>query len=263
MNKVSNIFILLLVVIFVGFAQDNRKGCTLSDYITTFSEDQVLKNKTGWAFWFIPSKGVADTLSVKMSCVDKMLGTHDPHAHFEDELFLMVKGTAIVHLNGEEQKISEGTSFYAPGNSSHSIRRIDENAPIWYVMFKRETPGGLKVPFLPGIKEYSMKDCIVPFSEAALTREDNERTMWYLKKEMSTGGLSTRLHIPTDTSMHQAEISPIQEVYFVLEGTAKVTVNGKSRVITALSSCYCPPNSTHSIQKEGDKTLKYLVVRTK
>ena len=54
-----------------------------------------------------------------------------------------------------------------------------------------------------------------------------------------------------------------QCVYFILEGNAIVTVNDESKNIKALSSCYFPVGSNHSIQKiEGD-TLKYIIVKTK
>lgn len=262
MNKISNIISILLVATTVCFAQGNKRIYSLSDCITTFSEDRVQKNRTGWAFWFIPSKGIADTLSVKMSCVDNQTGTHDPHAHFEDELFVQVKGTATVHLNGEEHLLQEGDAFYAPANSSHSIRRVNDS-PIWYVMFKRETPGGLKVPFLPAKKEYTMADCLIPSNHSSLVLKKDEYTMWYLTKEMTAGGLNAELHIPTDASIHTIDKSPDQAVCFILEGKAKVTINGESRVVEALSSCYCPTEALCSIQKEGDTKLEYIVVRTK
>lgn len=252
MNRTTIILVSLLAVAGLSHAQQ---------YITSFSDERVQKNSTGWAFWFIPSKGVADTLSVKMSCVNEKMGTHAPHAHFEDELFYMAAGTAIVHLNGEEHVLKTGDAFYAPGNSSHSIRRTNPDEAIKYVMFKRETPGGLKVPFLPGVKEYTMKDCLVPFDESILTLDRGERTMCYLTNEMS-GGLHVQLHILTHPTIQKGSEHSGQEVYFILEGKAKVSVNGETKVIEALSSCYCPANSTHSIQNEGEANLKYLQVRT-
>lgn len=262
MIKRSSIISILLVAAMVCFAQGNKQTYSLSDCITTFSEERVQKNRTGWAFWFIPSKGIADTLSVKMSCVDNLSGTHEPHAHFEDELFVQAKGTAMVHLNGEEHLLREGDAFYAPANSSHSIRRVD-NSPIWYVMFKRETPGGLKTPFLPARKEYTMGDCLIPSDSSSLILKEDEYKMWYLTKEMTANGLNAELHIPADAMVHTFGKSPDQAVYFILEGKAKVTINGESRVVEALSSCYCPPHAQCSIQKEDDMKLKYIVVRTK
>ena len=147
MNKISVALSFLLLAVCTSFAQINEKRYTISDCITSFSDERVIKNKTGWAFWFIPADGIADTLSVKMSCVDKGIKTHEPHSHFEDELFYMVEGTSVVHLNGEEHVLNQGDAFYAPGSSSHNIRRVDDK-PIRYLMFKREIRGKLSKPFL-------------------------------------------------------------------------------------------------------------------
>ena len=147
-------------------AQMLAQKLSLKDCVHTYDERRIEPNDTGWAYWFIPAGGVADTLSVKMSMVDKGEKTHDPHSHFEDELFYMVEGESIVYLNGEEQRLRPGDAFYAPGNSWHNIRRTDMNQAIRYVMFKRELKGKLKKPYLPGKENYKMADCYVPFSDA-------------------------------------------------------------------------------------------------
>ena len=261
MIKLQFIICLYIVSICSCFAQ-NRNKHTISDYITTFSEERVIKNANGWAFWFIPPGGIADTLSVKMSFVDTGEKTHEPHTHFEDELFYMVEGTSIVHLNGEEQVLNPGDAFYAPGNSSHNIRRTN-SSPIKYVMFKREINGKLDKPFLPGIQNYTMKDCLVPFRQNKLVGKQGDKTMWYLTKRMSVNGLNAQLHIQTGSEASNTEKDSSQGVYFILEGNAIVTVNDESKNIKALSSCYFPVGSNHSIQKiEGD-TLKYIIVKTK
>ena len=262
MNKISFAVSFLLLVVCTSFAQKNKKEYTISDCITPFSEECVIKNSTGWAFWFIPADGIADTLSVKMSCVDKGIKTHEPHSHFEDELFYMVEGTSIIHLNGEEHVLNQGDAFYAPGNSSHNIRRVDDK-PIRYLMFKREIRGKLSKPFLPGKENYSMKDCLIPFDHSLHIQKDGRQNMWYLTKEMSAGGLNAQLHVFSDSYLYKQDDYSGQEVFFILEGQAEVSSNGEKRIIEALSCCYCSPNSKHSIRKVGGDNLKFIVVRTK
>ena len=262
MNKIRIVVSFLLFVIYASIAQNNKKECTISNCVVSFSEEHVIKNNTGWAFWFIPADGIADTLSVKMSCVNKGVKTHEPHSHFEDELFYMVEGKSIVHLNGEEHILNQGDAFYAPGNSFHNIRRVDD-LPIRYLMFKHEIRGKLSEPFLPGIKEYSMKDCLVPFDHSFLTQKGEEKTMWYLTKEMSAGGLNAQLYILSDSSSYEQDGYSEQEVYFILEGKARVSIDGENRIVEALSSCYCPPDSRRNIQKVDGDILKFIVVRTK
>ncbi len=261
MNK-KTLMIGIVSIIHFAFTDIKKEGYSLSDYITTFSESKKVENKTGWAFWFIPANGIADTLSVKMSYVNNGIKTHEPHAHFEDELFYMVEGVAIVHLNGEEQLFKPGDAFYAPGNAMHNICRAGEQ-PIKYLMFKRETSGGLSNPFLPALKNYTMKDCFTSFAQSHLSESLFGETMWYLKKELSDGGLNAQLHILSDSTICLNSKSDEQEVCFILEGCAEISMNGEHQIVEALSCCYFPPKSEHYIKKEDAQKLKFIIVKTK
>lgn len=225
---------------------------TLKDCVDTFDERRVEHNATGWAYWFIPAGGVADTLSVKMSMVNKGVKTHDPHSHFEDELFYMVEGEAIVRLNDEEQRLRPGDAFYAPATSWHNIRRTDMNQTIRYVMFKRETKGKLSKPFLPGKKDYKMADCYVPYS--------NVNPLWYLTKEMSANGMTAE-RIKTSKNQ-QVKKAKKQAVYFLLKGEARISLNGEQRSVRPLTSIYVPKGATFSIRPAGKEALQYILVHT-
>ncbi len=229
-----------------------QKNLTLKDCVDTFDERRVEPNATGWAYWFIPAGGVADTLSVKMSMVDKGVKTHDPHSHFEDELFYMVEGEAIVRLNDEEQRLHPGDAFYAPATSWHNIRRTDMNQRIRYVMFKREFKGKLDKPFLPGKKDYKMVDCYVPYSKA--------NPLWYLKKEMSGNGMTAE-RIKT-SKKQQVKKATKQAVYFLLKGEARVSLNGEQCTVRPLTSVYVPKGATFSIRPNGKEALEYILVHT-
>lgn len=233
--------------------QVHAQKLVLKDCIHTYDESRIEPNATGWAYWFIPAGGVADTLSVKMSMVDKGVKTHDPHSHFEDELFYMVEGESIVYLNGEEQKLRPGDAFYAPGNSWHNIRRTDMNQAIRYVMFKRELKGKLKEPYLPGKENYKMADCYVPYSDS--------KSLCYLSKEMSADGLNVE-RVKT-TKKHQVKQAEKQAVYFLLKGVAKVTLNGEECELSPLSSIYVPEGAKFMIRPVGKEALEYMIVHTK
>ena len=233
---------------------ERTAGHKMASLTNTFSQHEVLKNATGWAYWFIPIDGVGDTLSVKMSYVDKGTGTHAPHAHNPDELFVLLYGNAIVTLNGEEQALRPGDAFFAPSGSLHSIRRAVDRFPIKYVMFKRETTGPVPHPYGFFKKDYKMADCYVKYEG---------RDAWYLTPDLTMGGLNARVCHVSDTAVHPWNGSDAQAVYFILEGQARVTVDGEQADIAALSSCYCPAGSKHSIQNTGTGPLKYIEVSTR
>ncbi len=249
--------IFLLWLPAAAFAQ----GLTLKECIHTFNESGVKPNSTGWAYWFIPSGGIADTLSVKMSMVDKGTKTHDPHKHFEDELFFMVEGESIVHVNGEEQLLRPGDAFYAPGNSSHNIRRADTNKRIRYVMFKREFRGRAAAPYLPGKEDYKMADCYTPFDKAALKKKGKTEKLCYLSTEMSDGGLN--VHLQKTSRKHQVKKAGKQAVYLLMEGEASVSLNGEECRLSPLSTVYVPENASFSIKPSGKDSISYLVVHTR
>ncbi len=52
------------------------------------------------------------------------------------------------------------------------------------------------------------------------------------------------------------------ELFFVLEGTAKFYLNGDSVLCGPLTSMYCPSLVEHGISNAGNTELKYLVIKT-
>lgn len=239
--------ILLCVPMKMAAQQPSLKQC-----VHTYSDTRIERNGTGWAYWFIPAGGVADTLSVKMSMVNKGVKTHDPHSHFEDELFYMVEGESIVYLNGEEQRLRPGDAFYAPGNSSHNIRRTDMSQNIRYVMFKREIKGKLSKPYLPGKKNYKMADCYVPYSDT--------ESLCYLSKAMSANGLNVE-RVKT-TKRYQINNATKQAVIFLLNGVARVKINNEECEVSPLTSVYVHKGADFSIRPSDKETLEYMIVFT-
>ena len=229
-----------------------------------FSTNEVEPNGTGWAFWFIPIGGQADTLSVKMSYVDRGVKTHDPHHHNPDELFVMIEGESVVTLNGEEQRLQPGDAFYAVAQSSHNISRTDMNAPIKYVMFKRETKGEVPRPYPVALPRYTMKDCYVPYSEARFSSDSGtgDQHQWLLTPEMTLGGLSADLRLVSDERLRKPRAYHGQQVVFIVEGEAEVTVGKDRQTLHALASAYVPARQKYTIRKKSGKRLRYILVRT-
>lgn len=223
-------------------------------YTKTFSMDDVIPNATGWSYWFIPTGSVADTLNVKMSCLNNAgLSSHDPHRHPHHELFILLEGDAIIQVNGEDHEFHTGDGCICPGNSAHSLRKSDPDVPIRYLMFNTEAARpGLKKP-LPFFKEsYTAEDCYVA---------SQKKSFWYLTPEQTCGGLNVRSVLMKGKKTAEYAAENKQLIFVILEGTAKVTVDGSIVELPAMSVCYVPRGSSSSISAVT-KQMRYLQVRT-
>ena len=224
-----------------------------SPYVRTFSMNDVKPNKSGWAYWFIPSGGVADTLSVKVSYVDKGDATHAPHSHVHDEVFILLEGEAIVHLNGEEALLHPGDGMYAPSNSMHGIRRADASVPTRYFVINRETPGGVKEPF-PFREDYKMKDCHVTAHGGSTT---------YVSRKMSCGSMEMKTVKARQGRRYSDNGKHGQVVYVVLEGSSLITAGEVTTEVPAFSACHIPEGTFSSITSQGSDPMKFLKISTR
>ncbi len=111
---------------------EKQPDYNLDNCITVFSDGKIDPAKTGWFFWFAPTL-LTKGMSLKMTYVDKLTGTHPPHQHEKEEILYLLEGEAEVHINGETRIIGPNTGIYYPGNSSHCIKRINDQ-PIKYLV---------------------------------------------------------------------------------------------------------------------------------
>ena len=105
---------------------------TLDNCITVFSETKADIARTGYFFWFEP-KSLTGGINLKMTYVDKLTGTHEPHQHPGEEILFMLEGQAEIHLYGETKIVEPNTSIYYPSYSLHCIKRVNDR-PIKYLV---------------------------------------------------------------------------------------------------------------------------------
>jgi mannose-6-phosphate isomerase-like protein (cupin superfamily) len=44
------------------------------------------------------------------------------HSHDAEQVYVIIAGVGIMHVNGEEKEVGAGTSIFVPRNAPHSIR---------------------------------------------------------------------------------------------------------------------------------------------
>jgi mannose-6-phosphate isomerase-like protein (cupin superfamily) len=250
---------MLLIVPLSSYTQDRLKEVerNIDSLVDRFEKKQVVKNNNGWFYYFIP-KGMADTLTVKMSCVFEGTQTHSHHSHNEDEAFYIVKGPVNFHINNEERVLNEGDLIYTPSGSSHNIQRIN-NDTIKYLVIKREWLTILDKPYKVGTANYSFDDCYFP---SKVYDKWNNQEVVLLSKDFSDGLQITINKIPENVSFSSKNSSLSQTAIYVIKGSAKIDYYGQETIIKENNTFYCPKGSQFIITNEGIKPLIFLKITT-
>jgi len=208
---------------------------------------------------------MADTLTVKMSCVYEGVATHPPHSHNEDEAFFIVQGPVNFHVNGEEIILNTNDFIYTPSESSHNIQRVG-NDTIKYLVIKRETTGAVPTPYKVGKKDYKILDCCsFPSQDAAWQNEKSAVDRRLLDPDFADG-FQIVLHRITGGNKvigNDKSGTTEQVALYILKGEADVTLNDKQAVLQADNTFYCPRNSSYSLKKRGESPLELLVISTR
>lgn len=84
---------------------------------------------------------------------------------------------------------------------------------------------------------------------------------WFADKEYIDGQTLKMSVVAPHKATHEPHKHIEDEFFFVLEGTAKFFLDGKSVIVGPNTSLYCPSMVMHGISNAGDTELKYLVIK--
>ncbi len=253
------------VVLFCAFsavAQEVRKPVPgdIETYIDRYAPGREQTNRNGWAHYYIPP-GMADTLTVKMSCVSSGVATHTPHTHNEDEAFYIIRGPVAIHINGQERTLQTGDFYYTPSGSSHRIARATEDT-VKYLVLKRETTAPLSKPFKVCRPGYTIEDC------CALASQDPEWTgggnarITLLDPAFGDGFGVVAERVVSKRKTFRGRANGDQRAIYIISGRADVTLDGKRAIIAADNTFYCPRGSGYTLRKSGNEPLVLLTITT-
>lgn len=258
--KYSSFICLMLLFSSLSLYSQNRNLYSSTDFealVDRFNESKATKNRNGWFHYYIP-KGMADTLTVKMSCVFEGTQTHPPHIHNEDESFYVVKGQVRFHINGVEKILNEGDFIYTPSGSSHNIQRIN-NDTIKYLVIKRESLSDLEVPYSVGNANYTFDDCYKT-NENYRQLQFNEKTL--LNKDFADGFQVTINKINENELYSYEDSSQRQNAIYILQGKTQIKFNGKEAIINKDNTFYSPKGSSFILTNIGKEPLLFLSIIT-
>ncbi|MFH0999639.1 MAG: cupin domain-containing protein [Bacteroidota bacterium] len=111
------------------------------------------------------------------------------------------------------------------------------------------------------IKTYSIENCVNQFSMENTLKTNAGYQYWFADKDFLDGRTLKMSVVAPMQATHEPHQHLEDEFFFILEGTAKFFLDGKSIVVEPYTSLYCPPMLMHGISNVGETELKYLVIK--
>jgi mannose-6-phosphate isomerase-like protein (cupin superfamily) len=110
-------------------------------------------------------------------------------------------------------------------------------------------------------KKFTIENCVNEYSEEKSDETKSGHRFWFADKDFIDGRTLKLSAVKPHGATHPPHVHEADEFFFVLEGKAKFFLDGKSKVVGAYTSLYCPANVPHGISNAGDTELKYLVIK--
>lgn len=112
-----------------------------------------------------------------------------------------------------------------------------------------------------GSKKYSIKNCIREFSEDKAEKTPQGWQFWSVPTDLSPTFNLKVTQVGPQSANHPAHTHPEEEIYYVLEGKAEFSLDGKSKTVGPNSTMFCPSRMPHGIRNVGDSPLRYAVIK--
>lgn len=108
---------------------------------------------------------------------------------------------------------------------------------------------------------YTIENCISEFSPKDATNTEKGWKYWHVPKDLSPTFNFKISNVGPQSANHAAHTHEEEEIFYILEGTAEFSLNGKTRTVGPKSTMFCPSGIPHSIHNVGDKPLTYAVIK--
>lgn len=110
-------------------------------------------------------------------------------------------------------------------------------------------------------REYTFEECVNQFDIEKKKETKSGYQYWFADKNFTDDRTLKMSVVNPNQATHPPHSHVEDEFFFVLEGTAKFYLNGKTIEAGPYTSLYCPSNSEHGISNGGKTVLKYLVIK--
>lgn len=115
---------------------------------------------------------------------------------------------------------------------------------------------------LTDAKKYTFENCINRFDITKSSKTAVGYQYWFIDQNFLKDGLTVKMSVVgPNQATHAPHKHAGDEIFFVLQGTARFYLDGKTTIGGVNTSFYCPENSEHGISNADSTELKYLVIR--
>ena len=110
-------------------------------------------------------------------------------------------------------------------------------------------------------RRFTIDSCVNQFNRAGIESTTVGYQYWFVNRDFLDGRTLKMSVVAPHKATHPPHAHPEDEFFFILEGKAEFSLDGKTRTGEPYASFYCPSNVMHGIRNVGDTELKYLVIK--
>jgi len=112
-----------------------------------------------------------------------------------------------------------------------------------------------------GDSMFTVENCVREFSEDKAEKTTQGWQFWSVPTDLSPTFNLKVTQVGPQSANHPPHAHPEEEIYYVLEGKAEFSLDGKSKTVGPNSTMFCPSGMPHGIRNVGDSPLRYAVIK--
>lgn len=109
--------------------------------------------------------------------------------------------------------------------------------------------------------KWTVDNCVNQFSMDETVKTKVGYQYWFADKDFIDGRTLKMSVVAPHSATHAPHRHQEDEFFFILEGTARLYLDGDSVTAEPYASFYCPSGVEHGIRNIGDTELIYLVIK--
>lgn len=217
--------------------------------------------RMGWKPYplFSGSTRCMDNFSSHVSVLSPGITPHEPHAHAEEELLILLSGEAdivvpdgISHSNETRERIRPGSFVYYPAFKLHTIHNAGRE-PATYLMFKWRAEGASK-------NDWPLEASVFHYGNGgAHIGSESFKGTFHRKILDDPTGYLRKLQCHVTTLQFGAGYSPHSDPYDVALLLISGTVETMGQRVGPHSVIFYATGEPHGIMNVGEATACYLV----